>query len=164
MALADLLDRASFTKALELQSVVVPKREVAALCAQLRRHGALFDMPRLRSVVEDEGDPESRLVLLHESAGTDLAGLTEAARELLAARGAEPRLYTLRLGYEYWPAEHVLRVRCRDLAATCAQRQPGAASCWHRGAQLLRDGGPRRSRQPARRAAAVQAPHRPRAA
>jgi hypothetical protein len=61
-------DLAQFESALSLQALCVPKADVHELCAVLRRLGALFDKPRLRSVVPaDAAKPDDRLVLLQES-------------------------------------------------------------------------------------------------
>jgi|APGre2960657444_1045066.scaffolds.fasta_scaffold00668_5 hypothetical protein len=124
-------DLSQFDVCLALQGVSVPNAGVAELCAALRAREALFDRPRLRTVLPDETSPdELRLVLLREDAGegvrreasdgcthththllADLSGLTEEARTLLRVRGLEPRPHALHLSYEYWTAEHVLRVR-----------------------------------------------------
>jgi hypothetical protein len=64
-------DVAQFESALSLQALCVPKTDVHELCAVLRRLGALFDMPRLRSVVAaDAAKPDERLVLLQEDVHT----------------------------------------------------------------------------------------------
>jgi hypothetical protein len=143
-----VFDAAQFDSALSLQALRVPKTEVHALCAVLRRLGALFDKPRLRSVVADDATPEERLVLLHEdvhaagaaqargldgrarltqrAAAADLHGLPDAAKSLIAERGLAPEPYTLRLTYEYWTAEHVLKARScrrRRRARMCSRRR-----------------------------------------
>jgi hypothetical protein len=64
----DSFDAAQFDVTLQLLGVCVPKAEVADLSARLRRSGALFNMPRLRSVVECDSD-DVRLVLLREDCG-----------------------------------------------------------------------------------------------
>ena len=61
-------DKSQFDSVLSLQALRVRKADVHELCVVLRRLGALFDMPRLCSVVADEACPEERLVLLNEAA------------------------------------------------------------------------------------------------
>ena len=61
-------DVSQFDSTVSLQALRVRKAEVHELCVVLRRLGALFDMPRLCSVVADETSPEERLVLLNEAA------------------------------------------------------------------------------------------------
>ena len=65
---SDSFDAAQFDVTLQLLGVCVPKADVADLSARLRRSGALFNMPRLRSVVECDSD-DVRLVLLREDCG-----------------------------------------------------------------------------------------------
>lgn len=65
---SDSFDAAQFDVTLQLLGVCVPKAEVADLSARLRRSGALFNMPRLRSVVECDSE-DVRLVLLREDCG-----------------------------------------------------------------------------------------------
>jgi hypothetical protein len=64
---AGVFDVSQFDSALSLQALRVRKAEVHELCVVLRRLGALFDMPRLCSVVADEASPEERLVLLKDA-------------------------------------------------------------------------------------------------
>lgn len=64
----DDFDRSQFDVTLSLYGVRVPKQDVANLATRLRRCNALFDRPRLRSVVECDSD-EVRLVLLREECG-----------------------------------------------------------------------------------------------
>jgi hypothetical protein len=184
-------DAAQFESALSLQALRVSKTEVHELCTVLRRLGALFDKPRLRSVMTDDAAPDVRLVLLHETAqsagackrrgarrspaaltctSTDLDGLPAAAKLVIQERHLVPVPYTLRLTYEYWPAEHVLKVRTRGCwggcptALTCSDCcSPGAPAARLRGACRLRNGRPYCAPEPARRVAAFQARHRPRA-
>ena len=40
----------------------------------------------------------------------DLAGLREDLRQLVREEGLEVSDYAQQLGYDYWPADHVLRV------------------------------------------------------
>ena len=65
---SDKFDAAQFDVTLQLLGVCVPKADVADLSARLRRSGALFNMPRLRSVVECDSE-DVRLVLLREDCG-----------------------------------------------------------------------------------------------
>jgi hypothetical protein len=67
--LTDAQIRVRFDTVLTLRALSVPACDVSQLSAALRVRGALFDRPRLRSVVNDEARPEARLVLLSESAG-----------------------------------------------------------------------------------------------
>jgi len=66
--MSDDFDRSQFDVTLSLYGVRVPKQDVANLATRLRRCNALFDRPRLRSVVECDSD-EVRLVLLREECG-----------------------------------------------------------------------------------------------
>ena len=104
---ADPFDPAQFQRTVLLQALRLPKQEVHSFSCSLRCLGALFDWPRLQAVRPAPGAPDERLVLLHADAGADLAGLSEAARSLLAQRSLEP--YELRLGYEYLLADAVLK-------------------------------------------------------
>lgn len=104
--LADAAPERAFSETLDLLGVVVLATACHALCKDLRRLGALFDRPRLRSVVLTDSVPAShRLVLLHEGA------LSAEVSAFLAERSLETRPHKLHLGYDHWPAEHVLRVR-----------------------------------------------------
>ena len=67
-AAAGAFDVSQFDSVLSLQALRVRKADVHELCVVLRRLGALFDLPRLCSVVADEASPEERLVLLNEAA------------------------------------------------------------------------------------------------
>jgi len=64
---ASLFDTSQFDNTLSLQALRVRKTEVHALCVILRRLGALFDMPRLCSVVAEGAGADERLVLLNEA-------------------------------------------------------------------------------------------------
>ena len=66
-AAVDLFDVSQFDSVVSLQALRVRKTEVHELCVVLRRLGALFDMPRLCSVVPDSKNSEERLVLLNEA-------------------------------------------------------------------------------------------------
>ncbi len=86
-----MFDAAQFDSALSLQALRVPKTEVHALCAVLRRLGALFDKPRLRSVVTDDATPEERLVLLHEDVHAAGAAQARGAGRVCALDAARRR-------------------------------------------------------------------------
>lgn len=127
--------RASFATVLSLEAVSVAAADVQPLASSLRRLGALFDRPRLPSVLPDPESPVRRLVLLREG------GLQEEALALLAARNLELRPHNLRLGYDYWPADVVLRVRGRPAAAGKCWGQAGltparARRCCHPAARF----------------------------
>jgi hypothetical protein len=55
-----------------------------------------------------------------------LEGLSEDVKRVIAERGLAPQPYTLRLTYDYWTADHVLKVR-----AVLARRACGAARRSH---------------------------------
>ena len=78
-------EKESLSRVLQLQAVSVEKHAVAELTTRLRALGALFDMPRLRTVVSDDADAEARLVLLHEKAGVGAAAAPAASRCLCSA-------------------------------------------------------------------------------
>jgi hypothetical protein len=77
------------------------------------------------------------------AAAADLHGLPDAAKSLIAERGLAPEPYTLRLTYEYWTAEHVLKARScrrRQRARMCSRRRfrrADAAAARLRGARLV---------------------------
>ena len=127
-------DVSQFDSVVKLQALRVRKEEVHQLCVVLRRLGALFDMPRLCSVVADESSPEERLVLLNEAATdagvclrrrsrraaapltplpsrADLSGLCDEAKRVVLERKLTPEPYVQKLTYDYWPADHVLKAR-----------------------------------------------------
>ena len=48
-----------------------------------------------------------------------MSGLCDEAKRVIWERELTPEPYTQRLTYDYWPAEHVLKVRASTLAARC---------------------------------------------
>lgn len=58
----------------------------------------------------------------HAARPTDLADLSEAARAVIAARGLVPEPYALRLTYDYWTADYVLKVGNAAAACCCGSR------------------------------------------
>lgn len=98
----ELLQRESFTKTLDLLAGRMKASAVDTVRRQIRTH--VLSLPRVRSVVQDEEDPSRRLLLLSETIRTreDVPeGVSSVVEEIVP--------YTLKLGYEYYTAEEVLR-------------------------------------------------------
>ena len=113
-------DVSQFDSILSLQALRVRKADVHELCVVLRRLGALFDMPRLCSVVADEASPEERLVLLNEAV-SDAGEALPPSQPLLGYRTQSRS--THRASRAEWPQRRGQACRARakaDARAVCA--------------------------------------------
>lgn len=103
-----------FKKKLVLTAVRVPKQSTNQYMKLLSKH--LFNQPRLRNVVADGSNPDSRLLLLEASVTeADLESLQmggdppRTLSELITAEGLEITTAVLDVDYSYWPAHTVLQ-------------------------------------------------------
>ena len=54
-----------------------------------------------------------------------MSGLCDEARRVIQERQLTPEPYVQQLTYDYWPAEHVLKVRCTPSALAPAAAPDG---------------------------------------
>ncbi|XP_024518521.1 tRNA (guanine(37)-N1)-methyltransferase isoform X1 [Selaginella moellendorffii] len=103
------LDESRFAQSLRLQALRVPKR----LCGQVSKllAGYVIDKPRVKHIVNDPADAESRLVIFSESVKDP--SLHEIPDEKLNALkdlvDLDVTPHEILLSYEHWSADHVLR-------------------------------------------------------
>ncbi|KAJ3075440.1 tRNA(m(1)G37)methyltransferase, partial [Podochytrium sp. JEL0797] len=96
-----------FTLVLELVALKVPQTSCAKAMQTLPPH--LLDVPRLRSIVACDSDKGKRLVLLHPDIGSPLA-MPQTVKDFAAEANAEIiPAYPLKLAYDYWTADQILR-------------------------------------------------------
>ena len=106
-AAATKLDRSSFDAAVELVALKISKRHCTSFLQRLAGH--IYHKSRVKPIVAAEGDAESRLLLLAESVGLELAELPAEMRDFVLAEGAQPVRHTLKLGYEHLDAAQALK-------------------------------------------------------
>ena len=71
--------------------------------------GHVIDRQRIKPILTPADDSSSRLMLLSESIGPDLAELPAELREFVQAEGASIVKHSVTIGYEHLTAEQVLR-------------------------------------------------------
>ncbi|GBG58754.1 hypothetical protein CBR_g154 [Chara braunii] len=112
-----ILDRSKFTKTLCVCGLRVPKTKCHV--AQKILSGLLLDYPRVRHVVLDGVNADTRLILLKEDFTAEL-GLNQFPERVISELEAAaaivdsqllPQLvpYDVVLDYAYWPVDHVLK-------------------------------------------------------
>ncbi|XP_006647479.2 tRNA (guanine(37)-N1)-methyltransferase [Oryza brachyantha] len=104
------LDESRFEQRLQLWALRIP-RELASAVTRLLRSGYLFDMPRVKPVVEDPESDKNRLVVLSEKIqSADLSDIEEKVYDSLKQLcNIDVVPYSLTLGYSYWSADHILK-------------------------------------------------------
>ncbi|KII93680.1 hypothetical protein PLICRDRAFT_35900 [Plicaturopsis crispa FD-325 SS-3] len=100
------LDRDLFKRSIPVIAARVPAEKTKSVIASGVMKNALVGIPRIRPVVPDPSDPNTRLVVLRVS---DEADLLPAAREFLKpiTTGFSP--YTVELDYDHWGADDILQ-------------------------------------------------------
>jgi tRNA (guanine37-N1)-methyltransferase len=108
------IDKSKFDTRITLTALRVPKARCHALMKHLK--GFVLDMPRQRSVVNDPTDEaNSRLLLLKEEVkDASFPSISPDFRAELALDDLPLTTHELRLGYDYYNAEHVLRALLPD--------------------------------------------------
>ncbi|KAJ3291314.1 tRNA(m(1)G37)methyltransferase [Rhizoclosmatium sp. JEL0117] len=95
-----------FTRTVNLVALRVPATVCNKALQVLPPH--LLDIPRLRSIVNDESSSKTRLVLLNPTITSD--AIPEKVKEFIDANNAEiVDTYPLKLDYDYWTADQILR-------------------------------------------------------
>uniref|UniRef100_J3LEK7 tRNA (guanine(37)-N1)-methyltransferase n=1 Tax=Oryza brachyantha TaxID=4533 RepID=J3LEK7_ORYBR len=109
------LDESRFEQRLQLWALRIP-RELASAVTRLLRSGYLFDMPRVKPVVEDPESDKNRLVVLSEKIqSADLSDIEEKVYDSLKQLcNIDVVPYSLTLGYSYWSAGHVAHLNIPD--------------------------------------------------
>lgn len=100
------LDRGLFVKTLNLLAARLKASSVDPVRAAVKKY--VFVMPRVKTVYSDETDKTRRLLLLSDSI-TKTEDIPEDLMRVFEEYQAEVIPYTLKLGYEYYTAEEVLR-------------------------------------------------------
>lgn len=100
------LDRDLFVKTLNLLAARLKASSVDPVRASIKKH--VFVMPRVKTVYHDESDSTKRLLLLSDSI-TRKEEIPDEVMRVFEEHQAEVVPYVLKLGYEYYTAEEVLR-------------------------------------------------------
>ena len=101
------LDRDSFTKTIDVVALRVAPKQCSDFMRRMRGH--VIDRQRIKPILTPADDSSSRLMLLSESIGPDLAELPAELREFVQAEGASIVKHSVTIGYEHLTAEQVLR-------------------------------------------------------
>ncbi|KAK3269525.1 hypothetical protein CYMTET_22037 [Cymbomonas tetramitiformis] len=103
------VDQKQFERTITIQALRVPKEKCQTYLKSLQ--GFVLDRPRLKCVVLDSlgSDANSRLILLKEQAAGSGAPLPAAVGDLCAKDNLEVCEYELKLDYNYFTAEQVLK-------------------------------------------------------
>lgn len=104
-----IIDKSKFDVSHNLLALRVPKQHSGSVSKILS--GYVFDMPRVRHIVPDPSNSDTRLVILSEKI-TD-SSLSELPVERLASVKSVTEIevvpHQVVLGYNYWPADHILK-------------------------------------------------------
>ncbi|KAI0319426.1 Met-10+ like-protein-domain-containing protein [Amylostereum chailletii] len=102
-----ILDRSHFRRSVNVLGVKVPPTKAGMVLKAEPMHGAIINLPRIRSVV-DSTSPGSdvKMVLLRVR---DTAELPVTVKEYLSSQGLELTTHTLELTYDYWTADDILQ-------------------------------------------------------
>ncbi|KAI8840921.1 guanine(37)-N1-methyltransferase [Chytridium lagenaria] len=104
------LNRDLFLRSFNLTALRIPVN--SCTLGMQRLEGSLFNVPRLRAIVDDPmpSQPPTKLLLLDTTISSNsLEGMPPNVVEFATASGAEVSQYTLNLGYDYWTADQILR-------------------------------------------------------
>ncbi|KAJ3103331.1 hypothetical protein HDU97_010236 [Phlyctochytrium planicorne] len=108
------LNKELFLRSFPLTALRIP----ASACSLAMKNlgTSLFDVPRLRSIVEDpnaalsNGQAATRLILLNPSIHvSNFESLPSEVKDFAQSVQAELAQYTLDLGYDYWTTDQILR-------------------------------------------------------
>ncbi|KAL8234896.1 hypothetical protein R6Q59_020996 [Mikania micrantha] len=104
-----MLDEHKFDVHLKLLALRIPREFCKAATKLLNGH--MLDRPRIKPITEDPTGEKTRFVILSEKVqNSDLSDIpTEKLNELRKLCNIETVPYTLKLGYSYWGADHVLK-------------------------------------------------------
>ena len=102
------LDKSIFTETLPLIALRIHKKQTGPLLKKLA--GFVFHRARVKPVLPDEADADSRLLLLSEVVtDVSLKELPSDLREHVLSEGAQPFSHSLTLGYEHLTVDQCLR-------------------------------------------------------
>ena len=100
------LNREQFTKTLELTALRLTPRQCSSMMKRLSGH--VLHRQRIKAIFPAPDDASTKLMLLNESIGPELAELPVELREFVRAEGVTSVRHELRLGYEHLTAAEVL--------------------------------------------------------
>ncbi|KAG9442477.1 hypothetical protein H6P81_018331 [Aristolochia fimbriata] len=104
-----MLDESKFDLQLQLWALQIPREQCKRVGGIL--NGYLLDRAQIKPVIEDPSCEKNRLVILSERIQSpDLSGIpVEKLDELKTLCKIEVVPYSLKLGYSYWGADHILK-------------------------------------------------------
>ncbi|KAJ3044618.1 tRNA(m(1)G37)methyltransferase [Rhizophlyctis rosea] len=111
------LNKDIFKTTLKLVALRLPPSKCGPAMKALKG-GTIFEVPRLRSIVEDPKDlaagiskgEAARLLLLNPDVkDTNVDSLPPKAKEFVQQENVEVTRYEIELGYDYWSADQILR-------------------------------------------------------
>eukprot|EP00250_Pteridium_aquilinum_P020582 c24869_g1_i1 orf=75-1730(+) len=103
------IDKSKFDVPYNLLALRVPKQHSGSVSKMLS--GYVFDMPRVRHIVPDPSNSDARLVILSEKiTDSSLSELpVDRLESLRSVTEIEVVPHQVVLGYDYWPADHILK-------------------------------------------------------
>lgn len=97
------LKRSVFEKIIPVPGLRVEGKYCSVLLKRLNK--CLLNQPRLKNIVPDtRGDLKKKIILLNSETKFD-----SEEEDLVKSCGCEELVYELKLGYEYWTCEQILR-------------------------------------------------------
>ncbi|KAI5078795.1 hypothetical protein GOP47_0006466 [Adiantum capillus-veneris] len=108
------IDKSKFDVPYNLLALRVPKQHSGSVSKLLS--GFVFSMPRVRHIIPDPSNSDARLVILSDKVSD--SSLSEIPAEKLASLRSvtdfEVIPHQVMLGYNYWPADHILKALLPD--------------------------------------------------